>query len=281
MNRWILFVKEFAKKNNISYACAISTPECKEEYRAKYGSRKKLPMKKEREMMGAEDINRDEIVIYPKPKSKSKKPKVVESMEMEDINRLLPKGRIEKSKILEQIGKMKSKREREMMGKEDVNRASKVYKISGKDKEGLTRFFEEHFEESDSDSDSSSIASDNPVSIEVEDAKTGKSAEYFENDFRKLMTMKRIKEDDKLFLLAKFLSRKKLLKLDLVENNKNIEEKIKKAREDFDNFNTNYHEDFFDENGNLIISKKKYDNIMNNEIERISKKYGLTESSWI
>jgi len=215
MNKWIEFVRAFAKKNNISYACAVSTPECKEEYRAKYGNRKKLPMKKEREMMGAEDINRDEIVIYPKKSiTKKKKPKVVESMEMEDINRLLPKGKIEKSKILEKIGEMKSKKN---MGKEDVNRASKVYKISSKDKEGLIRFFEEHFEESDSDSDSdsdSSVTTDNPVSIEVEDAKTGKTAEYFEKDYRKLMTMRRIKEDDKLFLLAKFLSRKKLLKLE-------------------------------------------------------------------
>jgi hypothetical protein len=31
-NKWITFVKEYAAKHNISYGCAISKPECKQEY---------------------------------------------------------------------------------------------------------------------------------------------------------------------------------------------------------------------------------------------------------
>jgi hypothetical protein len=31
-NKWITFVKKYAAKHNLSYGCAISTPECKQEY---------------------------------------------------------------------------------------------------------------------------------------------------------------------------------------------------------------------------------------------------------
>jgi hypothetical protein len=79
-NRWIEFVRKWAAKKGLSYACALSQPECKAEYQAKYGNRKKLPRKTEREMMGAEDVKsqavrtlEEEIVIIPK--KKEKKPK--------------------------------------------------------------------------------------------------------------------------------------------------------------------------------------------------------------
>ena len=32
MNPWILHVKNYAQRNDLSYGCALSTPECKEEY---------------------------------------------------------------------------------------------------------------------------------------------------------------------------------------------------------------------------------------------------------
>ena len=34
-NAWITHVRKYATENNISYGCALSTPECKEEYRKK------------------------------------------------------------------------------------------------------------------------------------------------------------------------------------------------------------------------------------------------------
>jgi len=40
-NRWILYVKHFALKNNISYGCAISNPECKAAYKAAVENKKK------------------------------------------------------------------------------------------------------------------------------------------------------------------------------------------------------------------------------------------------
>lgn len=61
-NRWRDFVREYARRNNISYACALTTAECKDQYRARYGNPKRLTQKKERELMGAED--RDAEVVY-------------------------------------------------------------------------------------------------------------------------------------------------------------------------------------------------------------------------
>jgi len=34
-NQWITHVKEFSKKYHIAYGCAVSNPQCKEEYKSK------------------------------------------------------------------------------------------------------------------------------------------------------------------------------------------------------------------------------------------------------
>jgi hypothetical protein len=72
-NKWITFVREWSNKNNMSYGCALSKPECSAEYRRK--NPKKLTKKqqrerenKENEMMGMEDFD-----IKLKKKTKSKK----------------------------------------------------------------------------------------------------------------------------------------------------------------------------------------------------------------
>jgi hypothetical protein len=108
-NRWTDWVKEFASKNNLSYGCALSTPECKTEYRAKYGSRKKLTKKQEKEMMGAEEIT-GKI-----NKQKRHKEKVVEMKAKLNKN-------IAKKEIIE---KGRQSAERNEMGAEDINRAKK------------------------------------------------------------------------------------------------------------------------------------------------------------
>lgn len=56
-NKWVEYVRSYANQNNLSYACALSQPACKEGYRAKFGVAKKVPQKVERERMGLEDIN--------------------------------------------------------------------------------------------------------------------------------------------------------------------------------------------------------------------------------
>ena len=109
-SRWIEFVREWAKKNNMTYSCALSQPQCSQEYRAKYGDRKKLPAKKEKELMGAEDINRAK-----KPK-KPKKPKKKIELVIEELDN--GKEEDNKKRLIELS---------RMLG-EDINRAEKVVK---------------------------------------------------------------------------------------------------------------------------------------------------------
>jgi hypothetical protein len=96
-NRWTDFVKSFATKNKLSYMCALSTPECKIEYREKHGNPKKLSQKKEREMMGQEEA-------LTKSKIKKQKEKVVS--------------------LSNKVDKVRAEKEIEKMGKEDVNVAT-------------------------------------------------------------------------------------------------------------------------------------------------------------
>jgi hypothetical protein len=95
-NQWIEFVRKWSKNHNISYACAISQPQCKQEYREKYGNRKKLSQTKEREMMGAEDKDsREEFDIIPKKNSKGlEKPK--KKIELKKDNLVLTQKELSK-----------------------------------------------------------------------------------------------------------------------------------------------------------------------------------------
>ena len=56
-NRWVDFIRKWAADNDTTYSCALSNPKCKADYRAKYGVRKAVPAKTERERMGLEDVN--------------------------------------------------------------------------------------------------------------------------------------------------------------------------------------------------------------------------------
>ena len=146
-NRWTNWVKEFASKNNLSYGCALSTPECKEQYRAKYGNRKKLTQKKEREMMGAEDKDAPNIqlTIAEEPKKKGRPKKYAteaEAKRAKSINTMEAKKRRQAEKrALKEAEKMgaedfdvkpikKKNPELEMMGAEDKDAPSKEKYLS-------------------------------------------------------------------------------------------------------------------------------------------------------
>jgi len=62
-NRWVEFVKKWASKNNLSYGCAISKPECKAAYKKEYPpkSQEFFREAKERYGMGEEDYDIKEI----------------------------------------------------------------------------------------------------------------------------------------------------------------------------------------------------------------------------
>jgi hypothetical protein len=91
-NQWVDHVKKFAADNNLSYGCALSKPECKETYRAKYGVSKKLSKKQNIEKMGAEDFDAPNMKLVIKEKKK-RRPKelVIEEEPEETIIPVKPK----------------------------------------------------------------------------------------------------------------------------------------------------------------------------------------------
>lgn len=124
-SRWIEFVRKWAKDHDTTYACALSQPDCRDEYRAKYGNRKNLTKKKERELMGMEDFD----APAPKKKKPKKKMLIIESdSEEEDdgkpIGDLVPFQKIiDENKKKEQ---QKESRARWGMSAEDI-----VSRLSG------------------------------------------------------------------------------------------------------------------------------------------------------
>ena len=55
-NQWIDFIKDYAKKNNLSYSCAMSQPAAKQEYQEKYknkteSEKKAAPSKSSKNMI--------------------------------------------------------------------------------------------------------------------------------------------------------------------------------------------------------------------------------------
>ena len=65
-NRWVDFIRKWAKDNDTTYSCALSNPKCKDAYRAKYGIKKAVPARTERERMGLEDVDAKPAIIKKK-----------------------------------------------------------------------------------------------------------------------------------------------------------------------------------------------------------------------
>jgi hypothetical protein len=70
-SRWIEHVKEFAKKNNMSYGCALSDPNLKKGY-VPTGDKKRKPEKLEMATPSTEPKPKN-IVIKPRPKAEGEK----------------------------------------------------------------------------------------------------------------------------------------------------------------------------------------------------------------
>jgi hypothetical protein len=130
-NRWIEFVRRWAAKADISYACAISKPECRAEYQAKYGNRKKLPRKTEREMMGAEDIRSRAVENKTKQVSKDRLGMLQEDI-ISQLARKADKTKELRGKMVKELKEKQEEKKRNiemsrMMG-EDRNIAKKKKK---------------------------------------------------------------------------------------------------------------------------------------------------------
>lgn len=122
-NKWITFIKEYAKKNNLTYSCALSDPECIKAYRLENPKieKKKVmknimkPEKKDYESLLKEETDYTDILeeikqmkkIEPKPK---KEPKF-QNMQLVVSTEPVKKGanmriKIEKPKITKQISNL-------------------------------------------------------------------------------------------------------------------------------------------------------------------------------
>lgn len=87
-NRWTTFVREYANQHDMTYPCAMSDADCKAQYKEKYGNRKKLSKKQEKELMGMEDVN-----VAKKPR---KKKNIILVEDVEEVGAPKKRGRKQK-----------------------------------------------------------------------------------------------------------------------------------------------------------------------------------------
>ena len=138
-NQWVDFIRKWAKENDTTYSCALSNPKCKDAYRAKYGIRKAVPAKTERERMGLEDVNvgkkaaPSRTSYYQEWRDNNKEAAKIARQQRE--NRLMGSEDVNvgKKKKVKKVKKKKNVElvieddlelaERGQMGSEDVNRA--------------------------------------------------------------------------------------------------------------------------------------------------------------
>lgn len=136
-SRWIDFVKDWSSKHSISYGCALSDPDMKEEYHKKYNTSKyqKKVMSREMEQMGKEDINVSK-------KKKTKKPKKKYNLVIEDdyekLEEALPQPHHAKKPINIQIKKREIEKKLPSYDKKELKKImlefldNQGYKVRGK-----------------------------------------------------------------------------------------------------------------------------------------------------
>jgi hypothetical protein len=88
-NKWVEFIKSWAKKHNKSYGCALSDPQLKIDYRKAHPSKQQQKEREtsERETMGMEDRDalEEEVLIVEPTKKKRKSTKKLEAKERETM----------------------------------------------------------------------------------------------------------------------------------------------------------------------------------------------------
>lgn len=101
MSRWVDFVKEWAKKNNISYGCALSNADMKAEYYKMYPKKVKKGDKKF-DASNVNVIDLEEAIPSAEPKSKNitiKKPKKESIWNRRDKDKLFDILKIDNPKL--------------------------------------------------------------------------------------------------------------------------------------------------------------------------------------
>lgn len=152
MTKWTEFVRAFAKRNGLSYACALSTPACSQAYKQSKNPKKLVQQRREEEdnrrynyamrqaEMAGDDLERKimerrgKAVVSPMVETDLDEPLPVEDMvsavkSMETIKRKMPKPR----------PRIRARGFMVMSQNEDSNGLTHIYRLSGRHLIGLYR----------------------------------------------------------------------------------------------------------------------------------------------
>lgn len=97
MSKWTDFVKQYAQKNNLSYGCALSDPNCSAEYKGSNTAKPKSAEIQRRPKPVKEVPKPEPVKEVPKPKPKPK-PKIISRIAKESVQQV-PKSNLVASSI--------------------------------------------------------------------------------------------------------------------------------------------------------------------------------------
>jgi hypothetical protein len=131
-NDWVNHIKEYAKRNNISYGCALSSEDCKNEYKIKKGVKEVQKVKEKKKEPKIKEV--------PKVEEKKKEPKIKE----------VPK--VEEKDIIDKLNKYNNKMmkyEKEYETEDEIKKpnepllkdkkSQKLKKLTKEEKKNLTK----------------------------------------------------------------------------------------------------------------------------------------------
>lgn len=131
MTKWTEFVRAFAKKNGLSYACAMSTPACSQAYKQSKNPKKLVQQRREEEGTRKENY----------AMKKAQNPMVVDLDEPLPIEYMGPAVRSmdTKRKMPKPRPRIRAKGFMVMSQNEDSNGLTHIYRLSGRHLIGLYR----------------------------------------------------------------------------------------------------------------------------------------------
>jgi len=267
-NAWVEHIRRFAKEKGLSYSCALTDPECKATYKK---PPKPLTQKKERESMGAEDASAKAIVAEEKAKDKARK-------SAHKARTTTMKSKVNKKQVEKQLVEtMGMKGEDKDAPAEEKLTSNKKSKVSAEDTKKLRALKKSMLPSKAPPPPSREPAQSDPVPEPPAKKKGGRPKKYATAEEAKEAKKQMTKESDMRRKDAKKTAKAPAPET-AVQQVASAEDPLKKAQKEFDDFNTNRHEDFYNEVGQLKIPKKEYNRIMKEETHRLAEKYNLKKN---
>jgi chemotaxis protein histidine kinase CheA len=269
-NAWIEHIKRFAREKGLSYSCALTDPECKATYKK---PPRPLTQKKERESMGAEDASAKAIVAEEKARAEAKDTARKSAHKARTTSM---KARVNKKQVEKQLVEtMGMKGEDKDAPAEEKLTSNKKSKVSAEDTKKLRVLKKSMLPSKAPEPPSREPAQSDPVPPAKK--KGGRPKKYATAEEAKEAKKQMTKESDNRRKEAKKTAKAPAPET-AVQQVASAEDPLKKAQKEFDDFNTNHHEDFYNEVGQLIIPKKEYNRIMKEETHRLAEKYNLKKN---